>query len=365
MRSSIRLLSMALAVIMALTCVSICASAAGEVKSGIGFVTASALRLRSEPNTSCETLDVAYNGEVVVVTAKLGDWYKVIYDLQEGYMHANYLSVLDRENAELGYGRVNANSVNLRTGPSTDYTAINQANIGNLVYIIGLNCGWYKVIYGEDICYIRSDYVDLTEVPYENIASMHNPLFFRGGVSIGVAPSASVLNSSSNAPEYDYDDNYGGGNDDNYGDSSDDDYTDDNDGGYDDGYVSETAYIGQQMAEKALTYEGYPYVWGGASPNVGFDCSGLVYYIAQCFGYYVPHGSTSQYAYGTYVEKSDLQPGDFVFFENTYTEGISHVGIYVGNGNFIHASGTDVGVEISSLNEYYYIEHYYGARRIY
>lgn len=340
MRSSIRVTSMVLAVIMALTCVSICASAAGgEIKSGIGFVTASALRLRSEPNTDSQTIDVAYNGEVVVVVDQIGDWYKVIYDLQDGYMHSDYLSVLDRENAELGYGRINDTYVNVRTGPSTDYSVVRMSNEGDLAYIIGLNCGWYKVIYGEDICYIRSDYVDLTEVPYENDASNKSPLFFRGGVSIGVSPSASLLNSSS-------------GN------------TSSSDTGSS-GSVSENASIGQQMADKALTYNGYPYVWGGASPSTGFDCSGLVYYIAKCFGYSIPHGSTSQYAYGTYVEKSDLQPGDFVFFENTYTEGISHVGIYLGNGDFIHASSSETGVKISNLNEAYYINHYYGARRIY
>ena len=341
MRSSIRVTSMVLAVIMALTCVSICASAAGgEIKSGIGFVTASALRLRSEPNTDSQTIDVAYNGEVVVVVDQIGDWYKVIYDLQDGYMHSDYLSVLDRENAELGYGRINDTYVNVRTGPSTDYSVLRMSNEGDLAYIIGLNCGWYKVIYGEDICYIRSDYVDLTEVPYENDASNKSPLFFRGGVSIGVSPSASLLNSSS-------------GN------------TGSSDTGSSSGSVSENASIGQQMADKALTYNGYPYVWGGASPSTGFDCSGLVYYIAKCFGYSIPHGSTSQYAYGTYVEKSDLQPGDFVFFENTYTEGISHVGIYLGNGDFIHASSSETGVKISNLNEAYYINHYYGARRIY
>ena len=330
MRSSIRFLSMALAVIMALTCVSICASAASEVRSGIGFVTASALRLRSEPNTNSETLAIAYNGEVVVVTDQQDEWYKVIYNLQEGYMHSDYLSVLERENAELGYGRVNSTYVNLRSGAGTNNSVAGMANAGDLVYIIGLNCGWYKVIAGENICYIRSDFVDLTEIPYENNDSTKNPLFFRGGVSIGVAPSASLLgNAAPVTPD-----------------------------------SSETD-IGQQMADKALTYNGYPYVWGGASPSSGFDCSGLVYYIAKCFGYSIPHGSTSQYAYGTYVEKADLLPGDFVFFENTYTEGISHVGIYIGDGKFIHASTSETGVKISSLSETYYINHYYGARRIY
>lgn len=339
MRSSIRFISMALAVIMALTCVSICASAAGEVKTGIGFVTASALRLRSEPNTSSETLAIAYNGEVAVVLDQQGDWYKVIYNLQEGYMHSDYLSVLDRENAELGYGRVNATYVNLRTGAGTNHSVAGMSNKDDLVYIIGLNCGWYKVIYDDMICYIRSDFVDLTEVPYENNASNKTPLFFRGGVSIGVTPSPSLLNSASPSVP---------------------DYSDDGDD-YDVDYDS----IGYQMAQKALEYNGYPYVWGGASPSTGFDCSGLVYYIAKCFGYSIPHGSTSQYAYGTYVEKADLLPGDFVFFENTYTEGISHVGIYIGDGKFIHASGSETGVKINSLTEAYYINHYYGARRIY
>ena len=175
-------------------------------------------------------------------------------------------------------------------------------------------------------------------MPYENIKSNKTPLFFRGGVSIGVYPSADVLNNSSssnNAGNTDYSNNY------------------------------DSESIGYQMAQKALSYNGYPYVWGGASPSTGFDCSGLVYYIAKCFGYSIPHGSTSQYAYGTYVEKADLQPGDFVFFENTYTEGISHCGIYIGDGKFIHASTSETGVKISSLNDTYYINHYYGARRIY
>ena len=69
--------------------------------------------------------------------------------------------------------------------------------------------------------------------------------------------------------------------------------------------------------------------------------------------------------YAVEGERYTLQPGDFVFFENTYTDGISHVGIYVGDGYFIHASTSETGVKISSLTENYYINHYYGARRIY
>lgn len=342
MRNYTRLVSVILAVVLAVSCVSICAFAQDEIKTGIGFVTASALRLRSGPSTDDATLDVAYNGEVVVVLEKEDDWYKVIYNLQEGYMHGAYLSVLERENVELGYGQINASCVNLRTGPDTSYSIVNQAYEGDQAYIIGLNCGWYKVIYGEDICYVRSDLLDLTEYPYENRASENSPLFFRQGNSIGTIPSADALANAG----------YSGGSN-----------ADDSEGNTDNSGVDTS--IGQAMADKALSYLGYPYVWGGASPSSGFDCSGFTYYIADCFGYYIPHGSESQYSYGTYVEKADLLPGDLVFFENTYTYGISHVGIYVGDGEFVHASGSTTGVKLSSLNDSYYIAHYYGARRLY
>ena len=73
-------------------------------------------------------------------------------------------------------------------------------NKGDKAYIIGLNEGWFKVIYGEKICYIRSDYVDLTEIPYENAKSDNEPLFFKGGKSTGLTPSADALKGE-NAPE--------------------------------------------------------------------------------------------------------------------------------------------------------------------
>ena len=339
MRFSTRFISMVLAVVMAVSCLSICVFAQSEIKSGIGFVTASALRLRSEPSTDSSTIDVADNNEVVVVLDRDGDWYHVIYDLQEGYMHAAYLSVLERENAELGWGEINDYCVNLRSGPDTSYSIVNQAYEGEEAYIIGLNCGWYKVIFEDDVCYVRSDLLDLTEYPYENRSSSKSPIFFRGGKSIGAYPSADALaNGGSSADE-----------------SDDDDYYED----------SSSSSIGQQMADMAESFVGYSYVWGGSSPSTGFDCSGLTYYIARQFGFTTARGSESQYSYGTYVEKEDLQPGDYVFFANTYTYGISHCGVYIGDGNFVHASGSTVGVVISSLDSAYYIEHYHGARRLY
>jgi cell wall-associated NlpC family hydrolase len=109
----------------------------------------------------------------------------------------------------------------------------------------------------------------------------------------------------------------------------------------------------------ATRYLGVPYVWGGASPETGFDCSGLVMYVFAQLGVSLPHYAASQYNYGIPVPRDQLEPGDLVFFE-----GLGHVGIYVGNDEFIHAPHTGDVVKISSLNEFSYASTYVGARRL-
>ncbi|MBQ7454602.1 MAG: C40 family peptidase [Selenomonadaceae bacterium] len=120
-------------------------------------------------------------------------------------------------------------------------------------------------------------------------------------------------------------------------------------------------YIASRIINSSMNYLGVPYVFGGTSPY-GFDCSGYVQYIFAHAGISLPRTADVQYEVGTPVSTTDLLPGDLVFFE-TYTYGASHVGIYVGDGNFIHASSSR-GVTISSLSQAYYSSHYLGARRI-
>jgi len=108
----------------------------------------------------------------------------------------------------------------------------------------------------------------------------------------------------------------------------------------------------------AMRYLGVPYVWGGASPS-GFDCSGLVMYVFAQIGVSLPHSSYVQFGMGAPVSMSQLQPGDLVFFA-----GASHVGIYIGGGQFIHAPHTGDVVRVSSLSESWYAATYVGARRI-
>lgn len=111
------------------------------------------------------------------------------------------------------------------------------------------------------------------------------------------------------------------------------------------------------IVETALRYLGVPYVWGGEDPQIGFDCSGLVRYVFLQHGIELPHYSGYQFKYGKPVEKEELLPGDLVFFGNP----IHHVGIYVGNGYFIHAPRTGDFVKLTPLESR---RDYAGARRI-
>jgi peptidoglycan DL-endopeptidase CwlO len=108
----------------------------------------------------------------------------------------------------------------------------------------------------------------------------------------------------------------------------------------------------------AMQYLGTPYVWGGASPG-GFDCSGFSMYVFAQIGVSLPHHAASQYGMGTPVSRDQLQPGDLVFFN-----GLGHMGIYIGGGQFIHAPHSGDVVKISSLSDSWYASTWVGARRL-
>ena len=308
-----------LAICLFVSSITVGASAAGTVQATkVATVDASSLRLRAAPSTSSRTLDYAPKGDYVIIYGKSGSWYQVEYNLTKGYMHESYLTTYSRRNVELGYGSVTANKVNVRSGPGTSHSSLTRANQGDQAYIIGFNNQWYKVIYNSHIGYIRSDYLNLTEIPYENAESKNAPKFFIDGKSTGVTPSAPALNGESN--------------------------------------------LASQIIANAKQHLGTPYVWGGTTPK-GFDCSGLVQYVFQLSGINLPRTTTEQVKVGTYVSKSNLQPGDLVFLQNTYRQGVSHVGIYIGDGQMIHASSSK-GVVISKLSSSYYTQHYHSARRV-
>lgn len=314
------MLTLMLALVLASGCIPLKASASGDLVQGIGFVNASSLRLRSGPDANAKVLDTAVRNECVVILSKEGSWYKVNYNLQAGYMYADYLKVNTKENAELGYARITGSGVNLRTGPSTAHPVAAVSGSMETCYILGLNEGWYKVLYNGKTCYIRSDFVELTEIPYENPDSPNTPKYFRGGKSIGALPASSASSVPVNV-------------------------------------------TGSQILAEARKYIGCPYRSGGASPS-GFDCSGYVYYVLKQLGLSPYRTPSGQYSMGTAVEKSALKAGDLVFFSASSGGSISHVGIYAGNGQFLHAPNSRSTVSYSDLTSGYWAEHYYGACRI-
>lgn len=294
---------------------------------GIGFVNATGLNLRQSPDTGSQVLTTANSGECIVVLGSENGWYKVSYNLQTGYMSADYINVATAENAELGYGVVTGSGVNLRSGPDTSYNRVATASQGEKCYIIGVNNGWYKVLYNNQTCYIRSDFLSLTEVPYENQASTSQPKYFRQGKAIGTVPTGSTSLSSSVTSSY-----------------------------------SGTA-TGAEILSKAQSYLGTPYAYGGASPS-GFDCSGFVYYVYGTFGISVGRTPAAQASAGTQVDKASLQVGDIVLFAGTGGSGITHAGIYAGNGQFIHSPNSRSTVSYSDLNSGYWSEHFYCGIRV-
>lgn len=312
----LKLLVLVTALVTILAAMTLSASAT-DLKIGIGIVNSSGLRLRSGPDTTSQIISTAGYGDKVVVLADYGDWYFVNYNLNVGFMKAEYLNFLDKENVALGIGRVNG-YVNFRSGPSTDASIISELPVDTKVNIIGLNCTWYKVTCNGYTGYIRSDLVDLTEVPYYNTNT--------GSIYDGQSSSSS---SSYSAPAPTY------------------------------------SSVGEQVVAYAKTLQGIPYVWGGTTQN-GFDCSGYVQYVCKQFGVSLNRTANAQMSNGYSISADQLIPGDLVFFHGTYsTGGASHVGIYIGNGQFVHASSGRGCVTISDLWSNYYTNHYYGARRVF
>lgn len=121
----------------------------------------------------------------------------------------------------------------------------------------------------------------------------------------------------------------------------------------------------QEVLQYAVSLSGASYRRGGVSPDSGFDCSGYVRYVfGQVAGLTLPHSSMAISLIGDHIAKSELRPGDLVFFR-TVRKTISHVGIYLGNNHFIHATSTRTGiVEVSDLRDSYWTKHFSAARRL-
>ena len=127
---------------------------------------------------------------------------------------------------------------------------------------------------------------------------------------------------------------------------------------------SNTKVSGTQIVEFAKQYIGYKYTAGGATPATGFDCSGFPSYVFKHFGITLSRSSKGQINNGVAVNSNDLQLGDLLIYKNKSKTAIGHVGIYIGNGSFIHSANKKEGVKITSTSTSYYSQRYVGARRV-
>lgn len=204
-----------------------------------------------------------------------------------------------------GSGVVNATSLNVRSAPSMDAEIITTLSNGARVEVITKTSGtWYKIVSGSQTGYVHSDYLRVSRR--------------------SAAPARIV------APPQSFE-----------------------------GYEK-----GEQLVEYAKQFLGVDYLWGGMSPE-GFDCSGFVCYVYEQFDVRLNRIAADQLQNGAEVGLEDIRAGDILLFHNPAYEQINHVGIYVGNGEFIHSPQTGDVVKISTIESGYYFESLVAARRVF
>ena len=257
----------------------------------------------------------------------------------------------------IGAGCTTGTSLRMRSEPNTSSAIVTTLNKSVAVALLDDSVpGWYKINYNGSTGYVSSDYLILDQ---DNIFTTYGRVP-EGTVNVRAAATTEseslatidagtvvTVNGLVNG-WYDVTCQYGT-----------------------EGYIrsdllvltsNATSGMGTSIVETALSHLGTRYVYGGASAG-GFDCSGFTMYIYKQFGVTLNRSSKDQVNNGVAVSKSNLQQGDLVFFS---TNGVypTHVGIYIGDGNIVHASTAKDGVKISSLNTSYYTTNYFAARRI-
>ncbi|MBQ6796088.1 MAG: SH3 domain-containing protein [Clostridia bacterium] len=294
-----------------------------------GVVTASELFVRASTGTLSTALTTLPYGTVVELLAYDGYWYKISYrNGQKGYVSADYISLdlsLAVETPYAVYGYINATQLNIRALTDVNSQSLTKLPLGTCVEILASDGLWHKVKTASGIMgYASADYISFTPVEEPEDSDVTNPM---ESYTSSTAPSVTVPEATEPVSD-------------------------------------EKFKFGQAIVEEAMKHLGKPYVWSAAGPS-SFDCSGFTMYIMNLFNIKIPHQSGSQYNYGYSVKKENLVPGDLVFFSSKSKSGVAHVGIYAGEGNFIHASsGSAKSVTISSLSANYYTKHYLGARRL-
>ncbi len=361
---------------------------ATNVALGTGTVKcSSSVNFRSAPNTSSTSYGELKNGTKVNVVGVSSGWYKVTYNGKTGYIHPDYIT-LASSSAGTAIAPSNtvtsttgtagtvkcSSSVNLRSAANTSSSILAELKNGTAVTVVSTANGWCKVTCSGKTGYIKQDYVSTTGSASNNMSAStgtaavvkcSSTVNFRSAAST----SSTVLGELKNGTAVTVLSTSNGWSKVSYAGTT--------------GYISAdylvTASSGtainpsntaasvsisakrQSVLNYAAQFLGVPYVYGGSTPS-GFDCSGFTSYVFKNTVGSIPRVAQAQYDATTRVSRDDLLPGDLVFFGSS-TSSISHVGIYVGSNQFIHAPSTGDVVKYSSLTGSY-ATRYQGAGRV-
>lgn len=279
---------------------AIAAGSASAYTSGGATVTADLLNLRTEPSVSSASLGLVSEGDFLLVEEQSGDWYKVCADGVEAYVSAQYISVSETLDGSYGH----------KAEVTGDYVRMRAGASTSDAVLGSFDSGAEFDVVGVSGQWLKVSGSGLTGYIRSDYLSY-------GGASAGANTGTAYSQGTT----------------------------------------------GQQIVETAKKYLGTPYVWAGMSEN-GFDCSGFVNYVYKLHGYSMNRVAQDIYSNdGTAVNKENLAPGDLVFF-GYGASGVTHVGMYIGNGQFIHASSSQRQVVITNLSDGYYTRMWVGAKRI-
>ena len=361
---------------------------ATDVALGTGTVKcSSSVNFRSAPNTSSTSYGELKNGTKVNVVGVSSGWYKVTYNGKTGYIHPDYIT-LASSSAGTAIAPSNtvtsttgtagtvkcSSSVNLRSEANTSSSILAELKNGTAVTVVSTANGWCKVACSGKTGYIKQDYVSTSGLASNNtsaptgtaaVVKCSSTVNFRSAAST----SSTILGELKNGTAITVLSTSNGWSKVSYAGKT--------------GYISAdylvTASSGtaispsntaasvsisakrQSVLNYAAQFLGVPYVYGGSTPS-GFDCSGFTSYVFKNTVGSIPRVAQAQYDATTRVSRDDLLPGDLVFFGSS-TSSISHVGIYVGSNQFIHAPSTGDVVKYSSLTGSY-ATRYQGAGRV-